>query len=73
RQASKPKYFFKTRQILWRRQEGKCLVCLDSIDNGENVQVHHKILKDVAALTILTICAYCIQTVIGKYIASEAN
>ncbi|KJV79875.1 HNH endonuclease family protein [Rickettsia hoogstraalii str. RCCE3] len=45
RQASKPKYFFKTRQILWRRQEGKCLVCLDSIDNGENVQVHHKILK----------------------------
>lgn len=42
RQASKPKYFFKTRQILWRRQEGKCPVCLDSIDNGENVQVHHK-------------------------------
>ncbi|WP_209445229.1 HNH endonuclease [Rickettsia fournieri] len=42
RQASRPKYFFKTRQILWRRQEGKCLVCLDLIDNGENVQVHHK-------------------------------
>lgn len=43
RQANKPKYFFKIRQMLWRRQEGKCPVCADSIDNGEDVQLHHKI------------------------------
>ncbi|WP_162562887.1 HNH endonuclease [Orientia tsutsugamushi] len=32
---------FKSRQILWRRQKGKCLVCFDLIDNGESVHVHH--------------------------------
>lgn len=41
RQADSSKYLFKSRQILWRRQKGKCLVCFDLIDNGENVHVHH--------------------------------
>jgi RNA-directed DNA polymerase len=45
RQTNNPKYLFKSRQIMWRKQEGKCLVCLDAIDNGEEIHVHHKIPK----------------------------
>lgn len=45
RQTNTPKYLFKSRQIMWRKQEGKCPVCLDVIDNGEEIHVHHKIPK----------------------------
>jgi RNA-directed DNA polymerase len=41
RQSKKSGYLFKTRSILWRRQKGQCRVCLDSIDNGEQIEIHH--------------------------------
>lgn len=43
RQTNNKKYLFKIRQIIWRKQEGKCTVCLDNIDNGEEVHLHHKL------------------------------
>jgi RNA-directed DNA polymerase len=43
RQTHNKKYLFKTRQIVWRKQEGKCPICLDSIDNGEEIHLHHKL------------------------------
>jgi len=43
RQTNNKKYLFKIRQIIWRKQEGKCTVCLDNIDNGEAVHLHHKL------------------------------
>jgi len=45
RQAKNSKYLFKTRRILWQKQEGKCLVCMDNIDNGELIHIHHKLPK----------------------------
>lgn len=45
RQTYNSKYLFKTRSILWRKQEGKCLVCMDNIDNEESVHLHHKLPK----------------------------
>lgn len=41
RQSKKNRYLFKTRSILWRKQNGQCKVCMDNIDNGERVEVHH--------------------------------
>ncbi len=43
RQTHNKKYLFKTRQILWRKQEGECPICLDIIDNGEEIHLHHKL------------------------------
>ncbi|MCA0254642.1 MAG: group II intron reverse transcriptase/maturase [Proteobacteria bacterium] len=43
RQTYNKKYLFKTRQIIWRKQEGKCPVCMDVIDNGEKIHLHHKL------------------------------
>ncbi len=45
RQTYTSKYLFKARQIIWRRQEGKCPVCMDNIDNGESIHLHHKLPK----------------------------
>jgi RNA-directed DNA polymerase len=41
RQSKKSRYLFKTRSILWGKQKGKCKVCMDNIDNGERLEVHH--------------------------------
>lgn len=41
RQSKKSRYLFKTRSILWNKQAGKCKVCQDNIDNGEQIEVHH--------------------------------
>ena len=43
RQANQGCYLFKTRSILWRKQAGRCAVCMDRIDNGEGIEIHHLI------------------------------
>ena len=43
RQANQGRYLFKTRSILWRKQAGRCAVCMDKIDNGEGIEIHHLI------------------------------
>lgn len=39
RQANKSKNLYKLKSVLWRRQEGKCPICYDNIDNSESITV----------------------------------
>ena len=39
RQANNSKNLYKLKSVLWRKQEGKCPICYDNIDNGESVKV----------------------------------
>ena len=47
RQKKQSPYLFKTKGMLWRVQEGKCRVCLANIDNGEKIEVHHILPKNL--------------------------
>jgi len=35
----------KLRIALWKRQQGKCLLCKEALDNGESIHCHHRLLK----------------------------
>ena len=45
RQGKVNPYMHKTKSILWREQGGKCKVCLEKLDNGETIEVHHVLSK----------------------------
>jgi RNA-directed DNA polymerase len=45
RQSKVNPHIHKTRSILWRRQNGQCKMCVDKLDNGEGIEVHHIIAK----------------------------
>lgn len=35
------------KRILWRKQQGRCPVCIDKLDNGEELHVHHNIPRSL--------------------------
>lgn len=45
RQAKCNPHMSKTQSILWNKQGGRCPICSDKIDNGEEVHVHHLLAK----------------------------
>lgn len=47
RQTNKSQYLFRLKAILWQNQAGLCYLCKDNIDNGEAIDIHHKIPRSL--------------------------
>jgi 5-methylcytosine-specific restriction endonuclease McrA len=71
RQAQKGRFLFKKRSILWRRQAGLCKVCLEPIDNGEEVEEHHVLPRKLGGKdsidNLLLLHGACHKQVHSKY------
>jgi RNA-directed DNA polymerase len=47
RQRNKQTMTTAIKRLLWHKQQGKCPRCLDIIDNGEQIHVHHLIPRSL--------------------------
>lgn len=47
RQKNKNSMTTKNKWLLWCKQQGKCPICIDKLDNGEELHIHHNIPRSL--------------------------